>query len=257
MARQIFRNINRAYYTSGSDFSNAFNPRDLTSCKLWLDAAQGITTVSGKVSVWADKSGRGNDVAQGTAGNRPVYSTNQINTLPTLTFLQANATSLSNTSKADLAPTNLHISVVSRFTAEFTNQFIVGRGDTAFEGYWIDYQTVGSNTFGCDLGNHTVAIRPLGSNRTISAYDVLSLSYDGANGTAFVNGTAGTPLAMTGSLSYVANDDFIVGNTTGLSATRYLSGDVAEITLFSSALTTMNRRRLEKYLGRKYGLTVV
>lgn len=251
---QVFRNINRAYYTSGSQFSNAFNPRDLLNLKLWLDGNQGITTVSGKVSNWVDKSGRGNDVAQGVAGNRPTYNTNPLNSLPTLAFSDAGNTWLLNTSRADLAPNNVTMTAVARYTTEQAISFIGGRGDTGNAGYWISFL---SSTPTSDFGNGTTEIRPTSGTATVNVWGVYSATYDGAHGTYYTNGTSGTPLVMSGNMDYTGVTDFYIGQTTGTAAGRTLTGDIAEVILYSTTLSTINRRRLEKYLGRKYGLTVV
>lgn len=39
----------------------------------------GVTTVSGKVSLWADQSGNGNDASQSTAGLRPTFNASNVN----------------------------------------------------------------------------------------------------------------------------------------------------------------------------------
>jgi len=50
------------------------------------DDAAHRTLVSGNVSVWKDQSGNGYDLLQGTAANRPAFTTGAINGLPALTF---------------------------------------------------------------------------------------------------------------------------------------------------------------------------
>jgi hypothetical protein len=55
---------------------------------LWLDAADAatVTTVSGAVSQWNDKSGNGRNATQGTAGSRPAYSSTGFNSRPGVSF---------------------------------------------------------------------------------------------------------------------------------------------------------------------------
>lgn len=61
------------------------------SCICYLDARLGITTVSGKVSNWADQTSNALDASQSTAGNRPTYdSVNK-----RITFVAASSTTLS------------------------------------------------------------------------------------------------------------------------------------------------------------------
>ena len=64
-----------------------WNP-SMIQTALWLDAADPstITTVSGAVSQWNDKSGNGRHATQTTAGSRPAYSSTGFNSLPGVTF---------------------------------------------------------------------------------------------------------------------------------------------------------------------------
>ncbi len=50
-----------------------FSPFAVGRPFILLDAAKGITLVSGNVSIWADQSGNGNDVLQGTEADQPLY----------------------------------------------------------------------------------------------------------------------------------------------------------------------------------------
>jgi hypothetical protein len=64
-----------------------WTPSQLTTA-LWLDAADAgtITTVSGAVSQWNDKSGNGRNAIQATAANRPALTSAGLNGLDVLTF---------------------------------------------------------------------------------------------------------------------------------------------------------------------------
>jgi hypothetical protein len=43
----------------------------------------------------------------------------------------------------------------------------------------------------------------------------------------------------------------------GGSLTLFLNGDIAALLIYNSALSTANQRRVEAYLGARYGITVV
>jgi hypothetical protein len=64
-----------------------WTPAQITT-DLWLDAADAatITTVSGAVSQWNDKSGNGRNATQATATSRPAYTTAGLNGLNVITF---------------------------------------------------------------------------------------------------------------------------------------------------------------------------
>lgn len=65
-----------------------------TSNRLWLKADENVYNDAGTtlaadgdlVRQWNDRSGNGNNASQGTAGNRPTYKTNVINSKPALRF---------------------------------------------------------------------------------------------------------------------------------------------------------------------------
>jgi hypothetical protein len=64
-----------------------WNP-SMISTALWLDAADAstMTTVSGAVSQWNDKSGNSRNATQGTAGSRPVVTANGLASKSVITF---------------------------------------------------------------------------------------------------------------------------------------------------------------------------
>lgn len=55
----------------GSEF---LTPNDISLCRAWWQWKTGITTVSGNVSAWADQSGSGHTLSQGTGTRRPAYN---------------------------------------------------------------------------------------------------------------------------------------------------------------------------------------
>lgn len=50
-----------------------FGPKSLSGLVIWLRADLGITLNSGNVSSWADQSGNGNNLTQGTASQQPLF----------------------------------------------------------------------------------------------------------------------------------------------------------------------------------------
>lgn len=63
-------------------------PTEISGCRLWLDASDSsaITLESGKISVWADKSGNNKDMAQSTADNQPTVDSGAKNGLDVISF---------------------------------------------------------------------------------------------------------------------------------------------------------------------------
>ena len=57
-----------------------------TTLELWLRADVGVTTSGSSVATWSDQSGRGNDVSQSTAINRPELVSGGLNGNPVVQF---------------------------------------------------------------------------------------------------------------------------------------------------------------------------
>lgn len=65
---------------------NVFAQIPSTNLKLYVKADSGITESSGKVSVWADGSGKGNNLFQNTIDRQPSLITNSLNGHPVIRF---------------------------------------------------------------------------------------------------------------------------------------------------------------------------
>lgn len=70
--------------SAGFTPSPVFTPPDIAGNTLWLRADQGITIATG-VSVWADQSGLGHNLVQGTGANQPTFNASGPNGLPYVT----------------------------------------------------------------------------------------------------------------------------------------------------------------------------
>jgi hypothetical protein len=120
--------------------ASAFSPLSISNILLWLRADLGVTLTTGKVSTWADQSGQGNDVTQGTAGNRPTVTANSQNGQPGITFAAASNTFLARNPLTS-APAREPFSIYAVSKLAVANQ----------QGGIIDVTTAGGNTNTGDL----------------------------------------------------------------------------------------------------------
>jgi hypothetical protein len=76
-------NVTKAINSPLAFTVSSFGPLDLPNLKVWLDAND-LSTItkdgSNAVSSWADKSGNGYDVIQGTTTQQPIYNINGFGT---------------------------------------------------------------------------------------------------------------------------------------------------------------------------------
>lgn len=222
-----------------------------TTTASWYDAddASTITSSSGAISEWKDKSGNSRDASQSTGSLQPSLVTNDLNGrntisfdgdwlshtyVPTATsfsiyvvcnvnFLAANYSYLYQTGSNDNTGSNL----VTRF-------FPTGGDTTNAFGY---YGTVGgTGTSFRYAGNVVMGMGWLmiGMTRTTGGTFYLNGSSDGTFATDSRGTTTGT-----------------IGGTT---SSTYYSGKIAEIVVFDSSISSTIRQQLEGYLAHKWGL---
>jgi hypothetical protein len=239
--------------------SNAqlWTPAQLTT-SLWLDGADSstITTVSGDVSAWNDKSGNSRNVSQATPGSRPTLTT--FNGLQAVLF-DGSSDFLQSAASITTGTYTGWFEVVWVGTRSGSGGTIVTERSSVLVGtsQWVFVSNVGYiSTDGVNASsNHSV------SNTTFNAIQtgggiVVHRHQPGARDQLFVNGTletvtAGTASNITGGTSY-----FRIGAREG-AVGQYWNGTICEVvvTAFASAtFSTTNRQRIEGYLAHKWGL---
>ncbi len=255
-----------------------WNP-SMIQTALWLDAADAstVTTVSGAVSQWNDKSGNGRNASQATSVNRPTYQSSVQNSKNVIRFVASSSQFLTCSGTAGSfnylhSGQGLFISVVKVGTVEDPNTLygIAGNSggfNSARRGFnllWDDRSSApASNRFGAAAFEGTNA-NAYSLNRSDAllpqSFGIIGVSTDAANATAdnratllvdgsTSTGNTATATASTGNASF----DFQIGDYA--TSTAYLQGDVGEVIIVSGAVSTLNRQRIEGYLAHKWGLT--
>ncbi|HTG45669.1 MAG TPA: LamG-like jellyroll fold domain-containing protein, partial [Verrucomicrobiae bacterium] len=238
-------------FTIGPPPSAAPPTNDLA---LWLRADAGVIANGSAVSQWQDQSGRGVHANQSMAANQPTLVANAINGKPILQFDGVNDFLSFNLALNNLSGATFCL--VSANTADRTG------GSTEAENaalFWNETQAWGATylspfqnrvqfRFGTtQMGNLPTYIRPdsLGSSysRTIAIKN-------GTTDTLYVNGSlarqeTGKQASLTGGQS--------IGNVgRGYNNNSFFPGQIAEVLVYSRALTDAERQDLESYLGAKY-----
>ncbi len=212
-----------------------------TPMTLWLDGADPTTTLAASnctgasaaagatVGCWTDKSAQGEDFAQATTANRPTVNTWN-STLPSVGF--ADSTDVLNSINA--ADTYQTVFVVSKMAASTQIAYLFGQAGADFSvrvGSIVSRSAPNANDWSYNTGS-----TPLNWNNGIQAT------------TSFQ-----TPLITT-DVSAAAKTFAASVSSTFLS--RGVVGSVAEVITFRSTLTTAQRRVIEDYLSRKWGISI-
>ncbi len=220
-------------------------PAKLPGLRILLQADVGVTAdASGKVSVWQDQSGRGNNAAQLSSSNQPVLVANALNGRPVVRFTQASSQRLSLPN------------VMSAATAG--DAFVVvkasGYNDGKARGLWTfgasgSVYTHNEGTLYDDFGTNSLV--PMGLPPT--ALNVFNLYNVTGTASKWVNRFNGAIYAQ----RYVNTVSFNSGPTIGLGLGLYFDGDIAEVLIYDRALTDQERDAIGNYLATKYALASI
>jgi hypothetical protein len=232
-----------------------FNPRNVGGLVLWLDAtdpaANGVQPANNAaIASWVDKSTAANTVSQGTGANQPTYKTNIINSKPVVRF-NGSTTSLVKTTVTSLGST--------------ATVFVVGTiNDNGFSaGTFLEYSNAGTVNTGClvlyesALLKWRVVVATVIADATYSTslpYSAVTTAYNnGSNSFLLVNGTQ-QATAVTGNMD--ATSRLTLGSLVSGIAGYFLNGDIAEVIVYNSSISSAERTLVSRYLGNKWGFTV-
>jgi hypothetical protein len=252
-----------------------WTPAQITTA-LWLDAGDSstVTTVSGAVSQWNDKSGNSRNATQGTAGSRPTYTTAGQNGLNVLTFDGSND-SLALASDLSLGTAHTIFAVVkpsATITSSTSVQAIASGGSfsnsTTSEFLFVAGSVTGNLT---DERLSSLVVADSGSGAQVYGYGKTNADVSGA----FILGSAFTTSSnqFTGRLNGSA-DLATVSSPGGYSSTstryptflrgigyrysnaaQFWNGQYDELIVVPSYASLATIEQLEGYLAHKWGLT--
>jgi hypothetical protein len=237
-------------YSAPSYYIPPFTPTDLVGCALWLDAADSTSlTLSGSnVSAWRDKSP--SSLALTLTGT-PTWTANSVNFTGTQYFTNSTI--------------SLNLSTMTVFLVGYTLSGSQNGGFMSFVPIpnGTDYNQ--SNAIAYTIDTFTA-----GTLATTFNYGVSSLTRTYTSPTnpfLFTHVQSGTAMTLygLGTSFYTTTTNFTPGTTTGLTigaryqtgngvVSAYLTGNVKEIIVYNTALTTTQRQMVENYLAWKWGL---
>ena len=233
-------------------------PTDLANCALWLDANNTASITkdgSNKVSAWNDLSGNVRHAVQNTADYQPLWVASGLNSKPVLRFDGSNDCLTNN------AVTGLDILTGATV-------FVVGKSSTVAVGSFFSFSQrimmldggLNNNTLTTSVLNNDTSLASFSITIAQTTNQIMVSRYDGTGvGNAgrlkiYMNGTdtsgtySGVDVAT--SLWYITY--YNIGK--GYVDWHYLTGDIAEIIIYSAALTDTQRKSVELYLAYKYGI---
>lgn len=206
---------------------------------VWYKADEGVVAENGKISLWQDLSGNGNDLSQGTASAQPTLVGDSHNGLPTIDFdgSQSLSSSTAFTARtvfvstrissadqeaADLAQvwghynSSAHIGLDARDPGTFSFD---GNGSTQAK-YMLDFNTESASSFrnGAD------------KQWAYDTFHIIGASFD-------------ADIAMQGQSIGVITDH----------STHTFGGSLGEIMVFDRELTVTEKKIVQQYFLKRWG----
>lgn len=199
----------------------------------WLNANDGDL-----IAAWPDSSPNANNATTLSVGNRPTFKANALNGKPALRFDGSN----------DVL--NLDSNVTMASTA-----FVVMRWDHQI----FDFVPILGSSTTYDF--HGLQETGTGTDKIVSSFWASSCL---TSGSAWNNGTSVAVSSIDKDrtnfqlveLQTTCNVQFNNISNDRNNPGRYMHGDIAEIIVYDSVLSTANRQKVERYLKDKYNLTI-
>jgi hypothetical protein len=249
---------------SSSKSISGFDPRTLSGCVLWLDAADPYTLFSDAggtalatttVNCWKDKSASTLSFTGGTSGPTLITSLT-VNSRPYLSF---NGTSnyLLNTSMSVSQPYTIYVVGYATASAASTYYRILHGLSAGSVNFNLVIGALAGNVAmfigNASSWNDVNAIVP--ATTSFNVWVIYSATVTGGTLNSFLSGTACT--SKTGNTASTISGFNIGGgqSSTGYSTTQPFQGYVGEILMYNYVLSASQRQQVEGYLAWKWGMT--
>ena len=226
--------------------AGGFNPKSILGLQLHLDAADSSTISTGTgVSEWRDKSATGSKWVQAVGNEQPATGTQTMNGRNVVAFDGTNDSLSSVTPLSTSMP--LSFFVVQRIVAATSFGMTYTSGTVA--GHFDVRQN--NTSGGLNVVANTSSVINQSTDRT-GIDDIISWVVPASGGsTMFRNGSALT-LALDFVKPVLTGTHYLGRRSDGF----YANVRIAEIIAYSAVLSTLQRKAVESYLGKKWGITV-
>jgi Chitobiase/beta-hexosaminidase C-terminal domain/Concanavalin A-like lectin/glucanases superfamily len=227
-----------------------------TNLLSWLKADNGVVTSGSNVTQWTDMSSVANNATQSNSSNQPTLVTNAVNGLPALSFNGTSDYLQFGSGFANFVP-GFSFFMVVKPTATATNyrdylyfatnntntDSAIFEANTGVSGSMNLYSFTGSTS--SSIGSST-AITP-------SQYQLIEGTNNGAGtGILYTNGVQQATGFLYDMSNVTRTNNYIGGRATNF----FYQGQIAEILVYNTALTTAQRAAVESYLQARYTISL-
>lgn len=252
--------------------ASGFNPKSIANLGLWLDATDtsSLTFNGNNVSEWRDLSGNGRHYAQADAALQPSATRTQ-NAKRVVDFNGSTTGMAGNAAANDIARNVSGFTIVMAAKSDDTSptgaggrfMWFASRSDSntsarlMFGTFNLFSPANGFGVGGRRLDSDAFASVASSSDTNAHIFGGL-VDYSSTTARLFVDGTntaSNTSFHTAGSTPNTASLQTSLGGV--ISATQHLfDGFIGEVIVYQRALSAAERQTVERYLGRKWGITV-
>jgi len=219
-------------------------PLTIPGCQLWLDAADSSTTTSITSGIWTDKSGNSYNTSYVSGGSG--FTLGTINGLSAVTF-PGGSNKVITTSVPTSTSTGFSIFfIASRSSSSGTNTRYIANLTSSLQIYTVS----GTNTIASYVGA-TFPSTSLSISTGVPF--ILSLTVSSSTFSQWINGIANS---STGSTVSTSGSTIVIGGSGSYTTDLVFAGQIGEVIIFNTTLSTTQRQTVEGYLAKKWGLTV-
>ena len=221
-----------------------FVPTSITGCQVWLDGMDSSTvsfSSGSNVSSWSDKSGNGRNAT--VYAGTPTYTS-----ALGMTFNGSSSLQITYTA----SPTIETMFVIVKFNS-VSGQGDILSGTASGQREYLMYFPYSPGTI--YLGRHSTAPSGAinGGTVTTGSNYLLGYVFNGTGNTISFYQSGNTITSGTPQFTYSAGGTIsVIGSYNG---GGYLQGQIYEMIIYSTALSTTERQQVEGYLAQKWGLT--
>ncbi|MBI3133418.1 MAG: T9SS type A sorting domain-containing protein [Bacteroidetes bacterium] len=219
---------------------------------IWLDANTLNLSNGNSVSSFTDVSGNSNNFTQALSTKQPIFTTGAVNGLPALSYDGVDDV-LNSGSIAALESANLTYFIVFR-RSSLKLQYIIGANYASSDKKWVNYTNSANNLLISAHYSPTIkytSFNEPGGAFTFTSSHITPTSISQRRQGTLMGTTTGAYTVPTG------HNKVTLGNvpfTTWQNCA--LSGYIAEVVIYNSALNNLERILVENYLGAKYNMAV-
>ena len=221
---------------------SGFFPDDMPNLSAWYKADSIIGLTDGQsIETWSDISGNGRNLTQTTAANRPVLKINILNGKNIVRFSRSDSQRLYYSGGGLNQPITVFIvwKCNNTGTSPASRGTVLDGMNTDYSSFLMAYSDTSEVRSYAGIYNKTV---PFGN------FIISSAVFNAGSSLLKENGV----FKGTGSNTYGIPNGITIGGRYG--QLYYLNGDVAEIIIYNTAMSTENINKVEDYLSSKYAI---